>query len=771
MNGESDRAAFGLTPMRERILLTLIVLAAAFLRLYNLGWGLPEVFEEATPWRQAWEMWGGATGRVDFNPHFFNYPAFAFYIQWAGQGLVYLAGRVTGEFSSTQDMLMAFEASPARFILVGRLITSLFGIASVYLIYRIGRDFFSPLAGLVAAVFLALNFSHIRRGQFIATDVPLVFFILLAFIPIYKIATDGNRRHYIWAGVCVGLAAGVKYPGFLTGAGIVAAHVFHDLSRRHSWKNIVFDPSLWMSGAAALLVFFAVSPYCFLDYSGFYRDFRFEQTHMKVGHFGAPERLVSYHRYVISIIPAVLTLPVAFVALLGLVYGILKRRGLSIVLLTFPLVYFAVVGSWKTAADHYIFPAIPFLLVFAGLLLWTVFERVSPARSRLPRGLLLGVTTCLLLIPSVLQTYGFYAHPDTPDNRTIARGWVAANIERGAAVVKEKYTPDLSPRDFVVFELPLSTLYPNSTAPFYDLRWYTDFDYVVISSEVYRRYRNAPGTYPAHERFYRELETYWTLIKQFDDRSGSGPHLKIYRVAKPAGREPDEEFPPDMTRPLLDSQDRQANAKLLVNLGNAFSNMRNPVKAARLYRLAVGVDPTLSKGWYNLGLTLGNAGRLPECEDALNRAVELDSTYAKAWVSLGDLYINTGRPELSAEAYERGLKYSARRPDILLKLGEQYLKEGRADEAISAARRGLELSGNNPEFQHVLGLGYLAKGDRDSAIESLRAASEARPSNGKYAYSLASAYYSKGNRAAALEHARRAEQLGYDATELLDALR
>ena len=136
--------AFNLTPLRRNILLTLIVLAGAYLRLNNLGWGLPDVFEEATPWRQAWEMWGGTSGRLDFNPHFFNYPAFAFYIQWVGQALVYAAGRLFGEFSSIADMQASFDADPARFILVGRFITTLFGIASIYLIYRIGRSVFSP---------------------------------------------------------------------------------------------------------------------------------------------------------------------------------------------------------------------------------------------------------------------------------------------------------------------------------------------------------------------------------------------------------------------------------------------------------------------------------------------------------------------------------------------------------------------------------------------------------------------------------------------------
>ncbi|MFH1313517.1 MAG: tetratricopeptide repeat protein [Candidatus Eisenbacteria bacterium] len=748
--------------MRKKILLALIILTGACLRLYNLNWGLPEVFEEATPWRQAWGMWGFETGRLDFNPHFFNYPALTFYIQWFGQALIYLSGRAAGAFSSTQGMLAAFEADPTRFYYVGRLITSFFGIASIYVLYKLGKDIFSRSVGMLAAFFLALSFSHIRRGQLITTDTPLVFFILLAFIPIWKIATEGRRSHYIWAGVCVGLATGVKYPGLLTAVGVVTAHIYHHLTQKHNLKRIVLSPSIWMSAGLAALVFIAVSPYCLLDYSGFYRDLHFEQTHMTIGHFGAPERLVSYGRYLGSIIPGVMTVPLAVLALAGLGYGIWKYRKFSILLLTFPLVYFAVVGSWKTAADHYVFPIIPFLLVFAALLLSDAFDKIPFSGSRL----LLCVAACLVVLPSARQIKGLYRGPDTPDNRTVARTWIEENIEKGAAIVREEYTPDLNLREYAVFELPLSTLHPQSTAPFYDLSWYTDFDYVVISSEVYKRYKSKPGDYQVHNLFYRELDEHFALVKQFDGLSGSGPQIRIYRIGEPAAHLPDEDFPPHLFPPLIDSPDREDNGRLLSNLANVLSRRQKHARAMQLYRVAITLDSTLTKAWYNMGLTLGIQGRLRESAEAFTQALRVDSTYANSWFGLGGLYRQAGDVETSISAYERGLKYDPYRPDILKILSEQYLEEGRADDAMALAQRGVELSGDVPEFHFVLGRGYLMKKDYESAIRSLRRAVELRPSSGAYAYHLAVAYYSQKDFAAASELARKAEGLGYDAKEL-----
>jgi hypothetical protein len=66
-------------------------------------------------------------------------------------------------------------------------------------LYRLGKDIFSGAVGTLAALFLALNFFHIRRGQLINTDTPLVFFVLLAFIPFMLIfgalvRAEGSRK-------------------------------------------------------------------------------------------------------------------------------------------------------------------------------------------------------------------------------------------------------------------------------------------------------------------------------------------------------------------------------------------------------------------------------------------------------------------------------------------------------------------------------------------------------------------------------------------------
>ena len=75
---------YGLPERRRDILImTGLLILAVGLRIYGLGWGLPEVFEEATPLKKAWKMWGwDRDGGIDLNPHFFNYPSLVIYLHF-----------------------------------------------------------------------------------------------------------------------------------------------------------------------------------------------------------------------------------------------------------------------------------------------------------------------------------------------------------------------------------------------------------------------------------------------------------------------------------------------------------------------------------------------------------------------------------------------------------------------------------------------------------------------------------------------------------------
>jgi hypothetical protein len=89
-------------------LLTVLALAA-ILRGVGIEWGLPEVYEEATPLREAWDMWGWGDERgFDLNPHFFNYPSLFISLQFVVQAVLYAILRPLGFVSGAAEFQLLY---------------------------------------------------------------------------------------------------------------------------------------------------------------------------------------------------------------------------------------------------------------------------------------------------------------------------------------------------------------------------------------------------------------------------------------------------------------------------------------------------------------------------------------------------------------------------------------------------------------------------------------------------------------------------------------
>ncbi|MFP5288112.1 MAG: hypothetical protein ACLGI9_20420, partial [Thermoanaerobaculia bacterium] len=136
--------------------LALVLLLAAALRLWGMLHDLPFSYygDELHFMRRAM-----AIGTGDLNPHWFHKPAFLMYVLACVYGAYFLAGLLTGRFESTSEFGASFLFDPAPFLVLGRLVVVAFGVATVYLVYRIGRKVFdnawAGIAGALVAAVLA----------------------------------------------------------------------------------------------------------------------------------------------------------------------------------------------------------------------------------------------------------------------------------------------------------------------------------------------------------------------------------------------------------------------------------------------------------------------------------------------------------------------------------------------------------------------------------------------------------------------------------------
>ena len=95
--------------------------------------------------------WSGRSASIkgDLNPRFFNWPSLYMYVVAGAYGLVF--------GWSPDGVAGAFARNPAQFYLVARVLTALFGTATLAVLYLTGRLAYGPTVAILAAGSLAVD--------------------------------------------------------------------------------------------------------------------------------------------------------------------------------------------------------------------------------------------------------------------------------------------------------------------------------------------------------------------------------------------------------------------------------------------------------------------------------------------------------------------------------------------------------------------------------------------------------------------------------------
>ena len=622
------------------------MICALGLRVYGIDWGLPAGYEEATPFRKAWDMWDWGLKRgVDLNPHFFNYPSFTVYLQFAMQGVLYAAMTVSGVVSSTIDFHAQYVLDKSPYFVFGRLLNVAFATATVALVFAFGRRTGGYAVAIPSAFWLAINTAHVSRSQMIEVDVPLAFFTLLTLWFLLEALDHPSLRRYIYAGIAMGLATSTKYTGALLGLAVVAVYV---ISRRN------ISQERWTRGAMVFVVVFAValavftltSPYVLLDFNTFLTHFSEEREHMRLGHFGGDET-PTWLYYTRLITSEQLGWPIFLLAIGGIFYCLaVQRKAWAVVACAFLVPYCIGVSTWEMKAGRYLLPVLPVFCLFAGHTA-AAFLRV-PYVSRWPspaRTILVGIIAIVLAIP-IFKLYPDHLRRLRPDTRAVAGQWVRDNVPSGSYIVTEHYGPNLPVRlvelepevrseiekrsdydHYAVQQIPMVQVRPEITGLFYDLSLYRDADYVITTSAVRSRYLGNTQRFARQAVFYERLENNYQIARRFSPDESAGPVITVYKNPNHKAPFGDREFvegPPQVGSSYGYSE---AEANFYFWFGFNYESYSFYQVAYECYRWAMRYPATTSD--LSRSLVLGSA----RCLVAMNRHDEALELVDRAIVS------------------------------------------------------------------------------------------------------------------------------------------
>ena len=354
-----------------------ILLIGAGLRLWHFDYrdaviGRPDGGDGATKIRTAMNVEKGFLA-----PYHYRQPAYLVYVSGALYKVVDAFGRIDLD---------------KRWRLTERLII-FHSVLAILVTYLLARQVFDHEGtALLAALLMSVIPVEVIGSHYIKEDVPLMLFSNLAILAMVSFIKTRRAAMCRIAGYVVGLAASVKYAGFilLLPYALVYAHCLRFAPRGTQERKALDSAFLW-GLMAAILVFLALNPYFLYDPYPAWHGLGFQVGYSNTAHNDGTALTFWEGWGVFGLRMAVLpglTWPVAAAALLGMVFMWAKDRAPARLFL-FLWVAIAYLGPEHVPAKlhpffarylHWLFPG---LCVFAAWGLYSLRRRCpagSPAR-------------------------------------------------------------------------------------------------------------------------------------------------------------------------------------------------------------------------------------------------------------------------------------------------------------------------------------------------------------------------------------------------------
>ena len=412
--------------------------------------------------------------------------------------------------------------------LVGRGLSGLFDLFTVWLVYRITRRFTYRRGALFAAGLSAFCVLGIQLSHFWAVDAFLATFTAAALLGAVRIAQNRSG----WAGdaatgVAIGLAAACKITALALFAPAGVALLVRALARRRASGRTIASLLAEIPRGAALLVAAAATvriflPHVFLGPSPL--SFRLDPRWVD-----DLRRLKALSSSVAGFPPALqwagrsLFFPIenfvlwgaglafgfaAIAALVWSVVAILRRRPRALELAPlalYVLFLFLYHGLTLVKSIRYLYPAYPALAALTGIAFSSWL-----ARSRVPR--LARLCALGVLAFTFLWAVAFTSIYRRPNTRVEASRWIYAHVPPPKAFGNESWDdgqpmpmPGYDPARYAGPSLPLFD--PDSPEKVDAVvRALTEADWIAVTSgRVYMNVTRVPSVFPMSIAYYRAL--------------------------------------------------------------------------------------------------------------------------------------------------------------------------------------------------------------------------------------------------------------------------
>ncbi|TAK67665.1 MAG: phospholipid carrier-dependent glycosyltransferase, partial [Bacteroidetes bacterium] len=590
------------------------------------------------------------------------------------------------------------------YIVIARLVTMLFDVGTIIVVYEFASSLFSKKEGLIATILVAVNPLMIQHGHTINVDTPLVFFTVLSLLLCYKILLNPSLKLSLWTGAVIGLAASSKYTGaFLLPIGILGL-----MLSQTNFKNVLGTWYLVLCGSlvgAFVISFFLVNPYVLLDSNEFLKDFSFEQKHMETGHLGVDTNTNGFVFYVLKVIPDYLGWLFLAALLCSLVFLVMQKKRSNWLLMSFPFLYVVMISMWNMRVERYILPAIPIFILIVSLGLgqfvswfekrFTHKETHSTLSFSTYRSLLTFILAFIIAGVSFQKTFSYQVSASLPNTRTLASQWLSEHLPANAIVATGPFGIKIPKERYKEFQIRFTPTESEHLFMFYQSKWYEDFDILIASDYDYGRYREDPVRYKDNLQFYDSLRTEWSLIHEIKPFTAQhGPTFWFYAYKK----ERAETFSNELFRKLSALADTNELISFSEELARLLYFKGKLHKSAQLMRFAVAYDSLNTRLYRELIWTLFNLKNFEEVLAYTERTLQINPNQSEIIYIKGSSLLRLGIVNEAEQNLLQALKGNNKLEMAYLDLDLLYGALGQKNKQLDVLHQYLSVFPENAQF-------------------------------------------------------------------------
>lgn len=556
------------------ILLIIIILIGLVMRLWSINYGLPDIMyidAQKTVGLSKKIALKILNGKWNIDPEQYQYPTFYINIlatEFVIYGLYYgLVNTYNGKFKTFKEAIYSlytpkkpgylYNAVPPVFYSMARITSAIAGTLTILFTFLLATTAFKDRRiGLVAALFIALMFFHIKDSKYPMTDATMCLMGVIGAYYIAKISIESTLKNYILAGAFIGLGFSTKYfPIFYTiPFGFIIIKDWIDEKNKEK-KNLYKKIAI---GLSMILIFFIIgTPIFLLRYPNY---LGFTKMQMRVQHSGKLGYTQSwYFDYLFNTYPinnelfsangfwSAMGIPLLILLLTGIIYSLYmvfsnksNNKWIDLGLTTMVILFYIfMAGEGKKRIIRYFYFCYPIYAIIAARFLTDIIDIIFKNFKYQKRNLILCTFAIIFVLPAFIKTIRFNYIRSFTDTRIPSGKWIEENIPYGSKIFMPiLYPPLISTKKYKIGYYRGGGGEMAKFIPIVEQIKLAGFEYIITSSYDTLIFYS-PDSLREHPKltmnwrsFHKSLDKKAKLIKKFENNkiNKPGPEIKIYKI-------------------------------------------------------------------------------------------------------------------------------------------------------------------------------------------------------------------------------------------------